>query len=93
MEDEWLSRTRLLIGEERLTLLQQMHVLIVGLGGVGAYVAEQLCRAGIGEMTLVDGDCVEETNKNRQLLALDAFLGQQKAEVMAERCRAINSKI
>ena len=65
---EWLSRTELLLGKERLEKLQQAHVLVAGLGGVGAYAAEQLCRAGIGEMTIIDGDVVELTNKNRQLL-------------------------
>ena len=53
---EWLSRTELLLGKERLEKLQQAHVLVAGLGGVGAYAAEQLCRAGIGEMTIIDGD-------------------------------------
>ena len=68
---EWLSRTELLLGKERLEKLQQAHVLVAGLGGVGAYAAEQLCRAGIGEMTIIDGDVVELTNKNRQFPALD----------------------
>ncbi|MEG1737807.1 MAG: tRNA threonylcarbamoyladenosine dehydratase [Odoribacter sp.] len=91
--DEWLSRTELLLGKERLEKLQQSHVLIAGLGGVGAYAAEQLCRAGIGELTLIDGDVVELTNKNRQLLALDTTLGCPKAELMAERFRNINPEI
>lgn len=91
--NKWLDRTALLIGKEQLTRLQQAHVLVAGLGGVGAYAAEQLCRAGVGEMTLIDGDCVEETNKNRQLLALDSTLGQPKAEVIASRFREINPTI
>ena len=66
--NDWLDRTRLLLGEEKLARLERAHVLVVGLGGVGAYAAEQLCRAGIGEMTVIDGDVVEPTNKNRQLL-------------------------
>ena len=82
---EWLSRTALLLGEERLEKLRDSHVLVAGLGGVGAYAAEQLCRAGIGEMTIIDGDVVELTNKNRQLPALDCNLGRAKAEIMAER--------
>lgn len=90
---EWLSRTELLVGKERLALLQQAHVLVAGLGGVGAYAAEQLCRAGIGEMTIIDGDCVELTNKNRQLPALDSNLGKPKAELMAARFQDINSSI
>ena len=64
---DWLSRTELLLGEERLGLLKNAHVLVAGLGGVGAYAAEQLCRAGIGEMTIIDGDCVDVTNKNREM--------------------------
>lgn len=60
---DWLSRTELLLGEERLGLLKKAHVLVAGLGGVGAYAAEQLCRAGVGEMTIIDGDCVDVTIK------------------------------
>ena len=87
---DWLSRTELLLGEERLGLLKKAHVLVAGLGGVGAYAAEQLCRAGIGEMTIIDGDCVDVTNKNRQLPALDSNIGKAKAEIMAIRFRDIN---
>ena len=90
---DWLSRTELLLGEERLGLLKNAHVLVAGLGGVGAYAAEQLCRAGIGEMTIIDGDCVDVTNKNRQLPALDSNIGKAKAEVMAARFRDINPDI
>lgn len=89
MED-WLSRTELLLGEEGLARLQKAHVLVAGLGGVGAYAAEQLCRAGIGEMTIIDGDVVEVSNKNRQLPALDSTVGMAKAEIMATRFRDIN---
>jgi tRNA A37 threonylcarbamoyladenosine dehydratase len=73
--------------------LQKSHVLVVGLGGVGAYCAEQLCRAGIGEMTIVDADIVEYSNFNRQLLALENTLKHAKAEVMAERLLQINPEI
>lgn len=90
---EWLSRTELLLGKEKLERLQCAHVLVAGLGGVGAYAAEQLCRAGIGEMTIIDGDVVESTNKNRQLPALDSTIGQQKAELMASRFRDINPEL
>ena len=62
---EWLSRTELLLGKEGVEKLKRAHVLVAGLGGVGAYAAEQLCRAGVGEMTLIDGDVTEVTNKNR----------------------------
>lgn len=87
---EWLSRTELLLGKEKLALLKAKHVLVVGLGGVGAYCAEMLCRAGVGEMTIVDADTVEITNCNRQLLALHSNQGRAKSEVMAERLLQIN---
>lgn len=87
---EWLSRTELLLGKEKLSHLQAKHVLVVGLGGVGAYAAEQICRAGIGEMTIVDADKVEISNRNRQLLALESTLGKPKTEVMEERLLQIN---
>lgn len=90
---DWLSRTELLLGKEKLEHLRKAHVLVAGLGGVGAYAAEQLCRAGIGELTIVDGDIVELTNKNRQLPALDSTLGQPKAELMAVRLRDINPEV
>lgn len=90
---KWQQRTELLIGEEGILKLKNSHVLIVGLGGVGAYAAEQICRAGVGTMTLVDGDAVEETNRNRQLPALISNEGQYKADILAERFRNINPEI
>ena len=90
---DWLSRTELLLGPERLGKLKDAHVLVAGLGGVGAYAAEQLCRAGVGEMTIIDGDRVDVTNKNRQLPALDSNMGKAKAEIMAARFRDINPDI
>ena len=93
MEKNWLSRTELLYGKEKIERLQKAHVLVVGLGGVGAYAAEQLCRAGIGEMTLVDADIVELTNLNRQLPALHSTLGRPKVEVIAQRLQDINPAI
>jgi len=89
----WLNRTELLFGEEKLNKLRKANVLIVGLGGVGAYAAEQLCRAGIGKMTIVDGDVVELTNRNRQLPALISTTGKPKAEILASRFRDINPDI
>lgn len=86
----WLERTELLLGAEKLERLKRANVLIVGLGGVGAYAAEQLCRAGIGKMTIVDGDVVEESNRNRQLPALISTAGKPKAEILAARFRDIN---
>lgn len=89
----WLERTQLLIGPEQVSKLSTKHVLIVGLGGVGAYAAEQICRAGIGELTIVDGDLIHETNINRQLPALHSSLGQPKAEYLANRFVDINPDI
>ena len=89
----WLDRTELLFGPEKLDKLKQAHVLVVGLGGVGAYAAEQLCRSGIGKMTIVDGDVVEISNCNRQLPALISNVGLPKAEILANRFRDINPDI
>ena len=89
----WLDRAKLLVGEESLTKLVNSHILVAGLGGVGAYAAEQLARAGVGEMTIVDGDVIEPSNKNRQLLALDRNIGKKKAHLMAERLYQINPNI
>ena len=92
MED-WKQRTRLLLGEEKSERLHQAHVLVVGVGGVGAYAAEMLCRAGVGRLTLVDADTVQPTNINRQLPALHSTLGQPKVEVLAARFRDINPEV
>lgn len=92
MED-WKQRTRLLLGEEKSERLRQAHVLVVGVGGVGAYAAEMLCRAGVGRLTLVDADTVQPTNINRQLPALHSMLGQPKVEVLAARFRDINPEV
>ena len=87
------QRTRLLLGEEKMERLQQAHVLVVGLGGVGAYAAEMICRAGVGRMTIVDADTVQPTNINRQLPALHSTMGREKAEVLAARFKDINPDI
>ena len=85
MDNDWKTRTTLLLGEEAMNKLAGSHVLVVGLGGVGAYAAEQICRAGVGKMTIVDADQVNVSNLNRQLPALHSTLGKPKAEVMAAR--------
>ena len=90
MSYDWNTRTELLIGKTGTERLEKSHVLVVGLGGVGAYAAEQLCRAGIGRMTIVDADCVQASNINRQLPALHSTLGMPKAEVVARRLSDIN---
>lgn len=86
----WLERTDLLLGSEKLNMLRKAHVLVVGLGGVGAYAAEMICRSGVGRMTIVDADTVAESNLNRQLVALRSTLGRDKASVLAERLKDIN---
>ncbi len=85
----WMERTSLLLGEEKLERLQQAHVLVVGLGGVGAYAAEMLVRAGVGRMTIADADVVSLSNINRQLVALHSTIGRLKADILAERLRDI----
>ena len=79
--DNWLERTELLLGKEKLDLLRKAHVLVVGLGGVGAYAAEMIVRAGVGRMTIADADAVAPSNINRQLVALHSTVGRQKAEI------------
>lgn len=87
---DWLSRTELLLGSDRLEKLKASNVLVVGLGGVGAWAAEMICRAGVGKMTIVDGDTIHATNRNRQLPALKSTEGKAKAVIMAERLKDIN---
>ncbi len=89
----WQERTELLLGEDKMQRLRKAHVLVVGLGGVGAYAAEMICRAGVGEMTIIDADTVQPSNINRQLPATHATIGRAKAEVLAERFRDINPEV
>jgi len=89
----WLERTELLVGERELNRLKTAHVLIVGLGGIGSFAAEFIARAGVGTITLIDGDVFDPTNKNRQLTALDSTIGRNKAVVLAERLKDINPEI
>ncbi|MDM8324924.1 tRNA threonylcarbamoyladenosine dehydratase [Bacteroides gallinaceum] len=93
MRDEWQQRTELLLGEEKMERLRKAHVLVVGVGGVGAYAAEMLCRAGVGKMTIVDADTVQPSNMNRQLPALRSALGRFKVDVLAGRFRDINPEL
>ena len=89
----WLERTELLLGSEKTKRLQNARVLVVGLGGVGAYAAEMLARSGIGALTIVDADDVSETNINRQLVALHSTVGRPKAEILAARLQDINPQL
>jgi tRNA threonylcarbamoyladenosine dehydratase len=89
----WQQRTRLLIGKEKLEVLKDSHVLVVGLGGVGSWAAEMICRAGVGNMTIADGDTIHPSNRNRQLLALVSTEKEKKALLMRSRLLDINPKV
>ncbi len=86
----WQERTHLLLGDEKCDRLARAAVAVVGTGGVGAYAAEMLCRAGIGRLTLIDADTVAPSNINRQLPALHSLIGQPKADILARRFADIN---
>ncbi len=88
-----MERTALLVGQKGLEKLNNAHVLIVGLGGVGSYAAEAIARSGVGTMTIIDGDTVDPTNRNRQLQALSSTHGLNKAHLMGERIKLINPEI
>lgn len=84
MEDQ-LIRTQMLLGPEAMQALHRSHVAVVGLGGVGGWCAEALCRTGVGELTLMDQDTLACSNLNRQMAALHSTLGMEKAEATARR--------
>ncbi|MEN9489099.1 MAG: hypothetical protein RL494_1364 [Bacteroidota bacterium] len=90
---EWTERAELLFKKEGLNKLQNANILVVGLGGVGSFAAEFLVRAGIGKMTIVDGDVVDITNINRQLPALHSTVGQPKITVVGNRLMDINPEL
>lgn len=89
----WTERAELLFKKEGLEKLQNAHVLIVGVGGVGSFAAEFIARAGVGKMTIVDGDVVDITNINRQLPALHSTVGQPKIDVVGDRLMDINPEL
>ena len=93
MAEPWQQRTALLMGDEALAHLAQSTVAVVGVGGVGAYAAEMIVRAGVGHLVLLDCDVVSPSDKNRQLLALDSNMGRVKVEVMTARLKDINSAV
>jgi tRNA threonylcarbamoyladenosine dehydratase len=93
MDTSWMERTALMVGQKGIEKLVNAHVLIVGLGGVGSYAAEAIGRSGIGKITIIDGDTVDPTNRNRQLQALATTHGQNKARLMAERLQQINPEV
>lgn len=88
--DRWQERTSMLLGEEAMSRLAAARVTVVGAGGVGAYAAEMLVRAGLGHITVIDNDTVGETNINRQLVALHSTVGMDKVEVLRTRLLDIN---
>lgn len=87
------SRLEMLIGEDKLNSLKDKSVLILGVGGVGGYVCESLARSGIGTLILVDFDTIDETNINRQIIALESTIGLKKVDVLENRIKDINSNI
>ena len=87
---EWMERTALLMGEEKMERIRRAHIWVAGAGGVGAYAAEMLVRAGIGKLTLWDADRVQPSNINRQLCALHSTVGKAKTDVLAQRFKDIN---
>ena len=87
------ERTALLIGEDGLEILNNARVAVFGIGGVGGYTVEALARAGIGTLDIIDKDVVDETNINRQIIALHNTIGMDKVEVMAARIHQINMNI
>ncbi len=84
------TRTKALLGDKGIEKLGAAHVAVFGLGGVGGHLCEALARAGVGELTLIDGDTVSPSNVNRQIIATQATVGRPKCEVMAERVLSIN---
>ena len=93
MSDNWLERSTLLLGDKKLEYLKSLTIAVVGLGGVGAYAAEMLARAGVGSMIILDADNINPSNKNRQLLALESTMGQPKAQLMYNRLMDINPSL
>ncbi len=89
----WQERTQLLLKKENLQKLKESHVFVAGMGGVGAFAAEMLCRAGVGTLTIADGDRVNPSNRNRQLLAMKSTENQRKVDLMAKRLLDINPEL
>ena len=88
--DIWMQRTKTLLGEDAMLRLQQAHIIVFGLGGVGSFAAEALARCGVGALTLVDADSISESNINRQLYALHSTVGENKTEAAKKRILDIN---
>ena len=84
------SRFELLVGEDNIQKLNQAHVIVFGVGGVGGYVVEALVRSGIGHITIVDNDVISLSNLNRQIIATQETIGQKKVDVMKKRILSIH---
>ncbi|QCX53192.1 ThiF family adenylyltransferase [Elizabethkingia sp. JS20170427COW] len=93
MQDIWLERAELLVKETGIEKLRNANILIIGMGGVGSFAAEFIARAGVGNLTIVDGDTVDVTNINRQLPAMHSTIGKDKVEIMALRLLDINPQL
>ena len=89
----WQERSRMLVGDDMLGKFADSTVAVIGVGGVGGFAAEMIVRAGIGHLIILDSDDVAESNKNRQLLALDSTIGRPKCEVLSERLKDINPEL
>lgn len=93
MEELWNDRTILLLGQDKVNILEKSHVLIAGVGGVGGYVCEFLTRAGVGEFTLVDHDTIKPSNLNRQIIATQETIGEDKVKEMKKRLQSIQPDV
>ena len=89
----WQERAELLFKSEGIKALKNANILIVGMGGVGSFAAEFIARAGVGNITIVDGDTVDATNINRQLPALHSTIGKPKVEIVGDRLMDINPEL
>lgn len=87
---EKFTRTENLIGKDKLKILQNSHIAVFGIGGVGGYVTEALIRAGVGKIDIIDNDTVSESNINRQIIATTKTIGKYKVDIMKERILDIN---
>lgn len=90
MQHKYFERLESLIGKEKVETLQEKTVLIIGIGGVGGYALESLARSGVGTIIIVDFDIIEETNINRQILALNSTIGYKKVDISEKRIKDIN---
>lgn len=87
------QRNKNTINEDEQQILQQSHIAIIGCGGLGGYIAEFLCRIGIGTLSLVDFDVIDESNLNRQIISNSQNIGQKKVFILKNRCELINPEI